>query len=382
MTKKIIHQLSLSDIGGVQKSFTSFILYAVKKSKFQHYVYSMHDLINNFREVRDHHYNINRSIILKLKFIFFIISKNCVIHFYNNLGSYSVNKLLKYIPYSNIIFHERGAAWNVDDNDIEIYRNNALKAKIILSNSNATKRMLIKRFGINETKIKVVYNGFLSKNYKVKTKNINRYSKKICVGYLGRLDTPKGVHVFIKSAKNLPEYNFFITGKGVLENLLKESAKNHKNIFFLGSTEDSLDFISKMDIIVVSSIREPLGNVIIEAGFCKKSVIASNIDGIPEIITNGFSGILIDPDKDISFEKIPDKAVPLPKMVINPKTFELEKPKEIDFLKLNESIVHLAKNSNLRDKYGENLYKTVIEKFNIENYYEELDKIYKDLFKD
>ena len=83
----------------------------------------------------------------------------------------------------------------------------------------------------------------------------------------------------------------------------------------------------------------------------------------------------------MSLIKIPNKAVPLPKMVINPKTFELQKPKEIDFLKLNKSIIHLATNLNLREKYGENLYKTVKKKFNIENYYKELDKIYKDLLK-
>lgn len=381
MTKRIIHQLSLSDIGGVQRSFSTFILYAVKKSTFKHYVYSMHDLIDNFVNIKDYHFNINRSLIFKLKFIFSLISRNCVIHFYNNLGSYSLNRLLKYIPHTNIIFHERGSAWNAKNLNIEIYRSNAIKAKIILSNSNATKRMLVKRFGIDRNKIKVIYNGFLSKDYKPTTKNINRYSKKISVGYVGRLDTPKGVHVFIQSAKNLPEYDFFIAGRGVLEHILKESAKDFKNIHFLGSIKDPLDFILKMDIIVVPSIREPLGNVIIEAGYCKKPVIASNIDGIPEIITNGVNGILIDPDKKISFEKIPNKAVPLPKMVINPKTFELQKPKEIDFLKLNKSIIHLATNLNLREKYGENLYKTVKKKFNIENYYKELDKIYKDLLK-
>ena len=381
MTKKIIHQLSLSDIGGVQKSFSTFILYAVKKSNFKHYVYSMHDLIDNFVNVKDYHVNLNRSLISKIKFIFFLISKNSIVHFYNNLGSKSVNKLLKYIPYSNIIFHERGSAWNAINLNIDIYKSNAVKAKIILSNSNATKRMLIKRFGIDKNKIKVIYNGFLSKDYKPTIKNINRYSKKRSVGYIGRLDTPKGVHIFIQSAKSLSDYDFFIAGKGVLENLLKESAKNFKNIHFLGSIKTSLDFILKMDIIVVPSIREPLGNVIIEAGYCKKPVIASNIDGIPEIITNGISGILIDPDKKISLEKIPNKAVPLPEMVINPETFELQKPKEIDFINLNKYIIHLATNSNLRKKYGENLYKTVKKKFNIENYYKELEKVYKELLK-
>ena len=45
-------------------------------------------------------------------------------------------------------------------------------------------------------------------------------------------------------------------------------------------------FLSKIDILVVPSIREPFGNVIVEAGFSGKAVIASKIDGIPEIILN------------------------------------------------------------------------------------------------
>ena len=287
--------------------------------------------------------------------------------------------MLKFIPYSNIIFHERGAAWNAKDKDIKMYKSNALKAEIILANSNASKIMLIKRFGIDKRKIKVIYNGFLSKDFKFVPKDNNRYSEKLSVGYAGRLDTFKGVNILLESAKKLPKYDFFIAGEGALGDILKESVNNYKNIHFLGNVKEPLDFISKMDIIVTPSIREPLGNIIIESGYCKKAVIASNVDGIPEIITDGVSGILINPDKKILFNSIPNNASPMPEVVIDPKTRELTRPKEIDPLKLCESIVLLASSSNMRRLYGENLYKTVIEKFNIENYHESVEKIYENL---
>jgi glycosyltransferase involved in cell wall biosynthesis len=137
-----------------------------------------------------------------------------------------------------------------------------------------------------------------------------------------------------------------------------------------------------MDTMIVPSIREPLGNTIIESGYCKKPVIASNVDGIAEIIEHGISGILIDPDKEITINKTSKDEVPMPKVVINPKTQELQKPKEIDPLKLCESIVLLASSSNIRKLYGENLYKIVKEKFNIENYYETLEHIYQNFDKD
>ena len=89
------------------------------------------------------------------------------------MGSYSVNKLLNIIPSSNIIFHERGTAWNAKDQDKDVYISNSKKAKIIIANSNASKSMLIKRFGVNEKKIKVVYNGFLEKNKNIDAKITN-----------------------------------------------------------------------------------------------------------------------------------------------------------------------------------------------------------------
>ena len=82
-------------------------------------------------------------------------------------------------------------------------------------------------------------------------------------------------------------------------------------------------------------------------------------------------------EKEISLNEIAKDEVPMPKVVINPKTKELQKPKEIDPLKICESIVYLASNPNIRESYGNNLYKTVKQKFNIENYYEILEHIYK-----
>lgn len=379
MTKKIIHQISLSDIGGVQKSFTLYFLYAQKKSIFGHSIFSMHNLIDNFIEVKKYHNDFESSIINKIKFIFYLFSNRYIIHFYNNLGSYSVEKLLKFIPSNNIIFHERGSVWNANDKDFRVYKKNADRSKIIIANSEATKIMLIKRFGIDKSKIKVIYNGFLSRQFHYSPSKNYRFSDRFSVGYIGRLDTPKGVHILINAAKELPSYDFFIAGKGILENKLKELASNISNIKFLGIFKEPLEFISRMDTMIVPSIREPLGNIIIESGYLKKPVIASNVDGIAEIIKNGFSGILINPDKEISIQNNIIGAVPLPKFVINPDTLDVQKPKEIDHLKLCDSINLLASNQKIREKYGENLYQTVKDKFNIENYFKNIEEIYSNI---
>jgi glycosyltransferase involved in cell wall biosynthesis len=377
--KKIIHQVSLSDIGGVQKSFFSYFSYLLKKGDYNHSIYSMHELRESFVNLKKHHFNLKKSFINKCKFIYFLLSKNYIIHFYNNLGSSSINKLLNLIPSSNIIFHERGAAWNAKKINYSYYKNNASKASLILANSNASKTMLSARFGINPAKIKVVYNGVLNKDEISRAQRLSRYSEKLSVGYIGRFESFKGVHSFINAAKLLPEYNFFIAGKGIQEEELKKLGKNFNNINFVGSVKQPLEFISKIDIMVVPSIREPFGNVIVEAGYCKKAVVASNVDGIPEIIQDGYSGILIDPDKELSFNEISNYKSLMPQFTINPKTQLLQKPQELDPVKICKAIKSLASDKNIRDFYGKNLNKEVKEKFTVENYYNQMENIYQNL---
>ena len=349
---------------------------ALKDSEYKHLVYGMHELDENYSDIRKYYTNINKSLWNKLKFIYFIFSSKYIIHFYNNVGSPSVNKLLSLIPSSNIIFHERGTIWNSKDEDKDIYLSNVSKANLILANSNASKIMLSERFSIDENKIKVIYNGFLSKDDEYLSNEAKKYSEKFSIGYIGRLDTPKGVHILIESAIKLPQYDFFIAGDGKWKNMLKNQANGYENIKFVGRVKEPLDFMDKMDIIVVPSIREPLGNTVIEAGFCKKAVIASNVDGIAEIIEDGKSGILLEPKKNITITDLPKDAVPIPKVVVNPRTRKLMIPKEIDSDELCAAIIYLKKNKEKKDIFGEMLNTTVKEIFTIENYFYNLEKVY------
>ena len=124
-----------------------------------------------------------------------------------------------------------------------------------------------------------------------------------------------------------------------------------------------MNFIKELDILVVPSIREPFGIVNIEAGLCKTTVIASKIDGIPEIISHKKSGILIKPTKKIVAKNHPEQP-PLPDFVIDPSTFKTIRPKELEPKMLAKYISFLSKNKKLRAKYGKELYKNVKKLFN------------------
>ena len=371
--KKIVHVISLLQaFGGVQQAFVSYYKYAQKYSKFEQYVFSNHTISKKYGHF-DNFYQINKNFLYFLKHL---VSKNSIIYFHNKLLSKKVFYLLKFLPINNIIFHEHGAAWNVKSQKYkEMYQANAKQAKRIIVNSIATKHMLIKRFKIDKAKIKLAYYGF--NDPKIKKKYVK--NKDIKVGYIGRLVSFKGVQSLIKAAHILKDKNiiFLLAGDGHLKKDLKKLSQGNDKIKFVGNVLKPLNFIKDLDILVVPSIREPLGIVNIEAGLCRVSVIASNIDGIPEVITNNRNGILINPTKRITLKKY--KGEPLPDFVINPNSYKMTKPKELDPKILSNHILFLSKNKKLRIKYGNELYQHVRKKFSIKSYFAKVEEIYKQI---
>ena len=372
--KKVIHVISLlRELGGVQQSFISYYNYAQKYSKHEQYVYSTHDRSKKYGEFKNF-FLIRKNIF---SFLLHLYSSNSIIYFHNKLSSKIVYYLLKFMPSNNVIFHEHGEAWNVKTKEQKkIYQANSKLAKKIIVNSIATEYILIKKFKINEAKLKLAYYGF--RDPKIKKKTITK--KNINVGLIARLELIKGTHILIEAANLLKDknINFFIGGDGQSEDYLKKISKKNSKIKFVGNILNPINFMKDLDILVVPSIREPLGIVNIEAGLCKIPVIASNIDGIPEVVNNNYSGILIEPKKKISLKQSLGEP-PLPNIVINPNTYKLIKPRQLDYKELSNAILFLANNEKLRLEYGNNLYEYVCKKFSIKSYFDRLEEIYQNL---
>jgi len=374
----ISHFVGLSGVGGVQKNFVEYInAQNILRSSnhFLHKVYTLGDI--------DQQYTLPIRVynIRKLKFFFAlvldIISRRKIVHFYNNLTSFKVMLLLFLLPVRKLILHERGTIWNQKSSSWLIPHFIAWKADIILANSVATKTMLEKKFSISTEKIRVLHNGIntsLNCGYCDVRKNNNSV---FIIGFIGRLDSPKGVHVLIDSMNYLANKNIelIIAGEGVLESMLKKSASKLNNVKFIGRVDNPYSFISTIDLLVVPSIREPLGNVCLEAGLCKIPVLAANIDGIPEIIEDCVSGELIDPTDDITMD-FPFNAVLLPEFVVDPVTYEIHTPLQINSKKLADKILELSLEEEILTGYSEQLHKRVVDYFNIDRYALELHRIY------
>lgn len=68
-------------------------------------------------------------------------------------------------------------------------------------------------------------------------------------------------------------------------------------VIFTGWREDIPDILSILDILVLASLNEAVGRVILEAGAVGKPAVATKVGGVPEIIKDGVTGILV-PSKD------------------------------------------------------------------------------------
>jgi len=132
------------------------------------------------------------------------------------------------------------------------------------------------------------------------------HDKKI-IGVLGRLDPGKGQEVLLRAipevAKHNPDVLLVIAGdetagepgyKAYLEELSREIGVD-RHVKFLPFTDDVPRLMAALDIFVLPSFSETFGLVVIEAMAMEKPVIATNAGGLPEIITDGKTGLLIAP---------------------------------------------------------------------------------------
>lgn len=117
---------------------------------------------------------------------------------------------------------------------------------------------------------------------------------------IAELHKNKGLQYSIEAIAKLvssnPSLFYFILGDGEEQERLNTLIKSYgleNRIFLLGFVEDASRYLTAFDIFVLPSITESLGLVLLEAGFAGLPVVASQVGGIPEIIENGQSGILV-----------------------------------------------------------------------------------------
>jgi len=127
------------------------------------------------------------------------------------------------------------------------------------------------------------------------------------VGIVANINPVKGYKHFFGAAKlitqALPETKFLVVGKRLetqekywhtLHQMIVDSHLE-KNVIFAGHRDDIPQIMNSLDVFVLTSIAEAAPIVVLEAMACAKPVVAARVGGVPELVIDGETGILVPP---------------------------------------------------------------------------------------
>lgn len=154
---------------------------------------------------------------------------------------------------------------------------------------------------------------------------------------VGELNENKNQKTIIRAIAELHDLtvHYFLCGKGDqrenLENLV-DNLGLKAQVHFLGYRKDVVDICSQADVYVMPSKREGLPVASLEAMYCGLPLVTSNIRGLVDIMENGVSGYMCDPDDVGGFaEGIAKlKASPEQRRVMGNRNREVVRPFCID----------------------------------------------------
>lgn len=208
-----------------------------------------------------------------------------------------------------------------------------------------------KKFPWCAKKITIIHNGIgnisFKNGFQARQFLGNDISEGIWIGTISELHPNKGLDILIKSFKEIAEQYtdtaLIIIGEGQerqnLQKLIVE-LNLEKKVHMIGHIDNAPQYLKAFDLFLLTSRKEGLPYVILEAGKAELPIVASNIGGIPEIIMDHKTGLLAE--------------------VGNIKSISI-------------AIKEVILNKNI---YGAELKKTIQEHFSIEEMLENTIKLY------
>lgn len=174
-----------------------------------------------------------------------------------------------------------------------------------LTISSSTKEDL-QKFGIDPGKITVLPMGINI------PKNLPKYEKEKSptLIFIGRLTKAKGVEDALKLCKILikdfPKIMLWIVGRGEkpYEDYIRdviEKLSLKKNTVLWGFIEESKKFelIGRAHALIATSVKEGFGLTVPEAGVIGTPAVVYNVEGLRDIVKNGYNGIIVEPDPSL-----------------------------------------------------------------------------------
>jgi len=215
---------------------------------------------------------------------------------------------------------------------------------------------------VSAKKLELIYNGikpicFLNRDEAqeyfgscLADKQAKISNEDLVVGTIAELHKNKGLKYAIEGFEEITENNqqvkLIMIGEGEERQKLEKEIEEEKlsdKVFLVGKIEEASRYLKAFDIFLLSSIKEGFPFVLLEAGLAKLPVIASDVGGISELIEGGKNGILV---------------------------------KAGESSEVTLALETLIKNKELRENYGQALYKKVKNDFSFDGMVEKTERLY------
>lgn len=382
-TIRVLHIAQLHEMGGIQTRLLDLLSQPV--NDFEFYVFSPNPITpflkKQLRRFEIHFCQVDDEKWKDELVRYAVKSKIDIAHFHQPWPKAKAK--LKKNGIKIIVEHDQGASWY---HQAKI-RSNLKTVDAVIALSKAS-RVMLEKMGYPRSKIHLIYYGINFNGLKATAPIPRPHGKKV-ITTVCRLVSIKGLDSLLKAIpvvlEQRTDVEFWIVGDGPLREHLLQIAERlgiMDYVKFWGNQTAVANFYASTDLFILPSVREPLGSVLLEAAYFGIPAIGSNVDGIPEIIIPGKTGVLINPTAP--FQPLCGIAPydRIPKLVVDGSSGELRKPYSINPLELGAAILDILAHPELSQAMGAEARMRVCRLYNLQRYRRKIIQLYLKLLKE
>jgi glycosyltransferase involved in cell wall biosynthesis len=170
-----------------------------------------------------------------------------------------------------------------------------------------------RRLRVQADRLSLIDNGIVTDDYDpsppqpIERRRFGFGSDHIVLGAVGRLSETSGFDHLISAVGRLVgdghSVGLLIAGDGPLKNELQQQIDNlelQNHVRLVGFLDAPRNLYRAIDVFVLSNTRADLPNVVLEAMASQRAVVATNVSGVSQLLSDGENGIVVEPDNEDS----------------------------------------------------------------------------------